>query len=444
MASVLVFQRGRNVLTRAIPQPQAVRGTITVPGDKSISHRALLFGAIAQGKTTIHNLSSSADVMSTLHCIRQLQVDVSEKKGVIEIAGAGRYGWKAAQHPFDCGNSGTTIRLLSGLLAAQPFSATLVGDESLSKRPMKRIIEPLTKMGASISSAPGGFPPLVIQGQQLDPITYSMPIASAQVKSCILFAGLYASGTTKVIEPYPSRDHTERMLQDFGVEVITEDRSVAITGPASLIGREVFVPGDISSAAFFIAAALLVPHSAVTIKNVCLNPTRIGLLEVLQRMGADISIREYSTPSSEPMGEIHVQTSPLSGVEILPDAIPSLIDEIPILAILATQANGKTILSGAQELRVKESDRLKSIATNLAAMGIRIDERADGFIIEGPQQLQGAVVDSFGDHRIAMAFSIAGLISNGATLVQDVDCVRISMPKFYKTLAGICKTGANY
>ncbi len=421
-----------------IKHANAMRGSITVPGDKSISHRALLFAAIAEGKTIINNLSSSADVMSTLHCIRQLNIDAIVKNSEIEMEGTGKFGFKASRHPLDCGNSGTTIRLLSGILAAQPFTtSTLVGDESLSKRPMKRVIEPLTKMGAHISSEPGGFPPLVIHGQPLTPISYQMPIASAQVKSCVLLAGLYATGTTTVIEPYPSRDHTERMLRDFGLNVTTDSTSVSIEGPAKLFGTEVVVPGDISSAAFFIAAALMVPDSEVTIENICLNPTRTGLLDVLQRMGANISIREYETKSSEPIGEIRVTTSQLSGVEISPNMIPKLIDEIPILAVLATQAQGKTILSGAQELRVKESDRLRSIVTNLAAMGIEIEELEDGFIIEGPQKLTGASVDSFGDHRIAMAFSIAGLISKGTTHIKDVDCVRISMPNFYETLAKI-------
>lgn len=429
---------GSDALTQPIKHASAIRGTITVPGDKSISHRALLFAAIAEGKTKIHNLSSSADVMSTLHCLRQLQIGAKEKNSEIEIVGTGKFGFKASQHPLDCGNSGTTIRLLTGILAAQPFTtSTLVGDESLSKRPMKRVIEPLTKMGAQISSEPGGFAPLVIHGQQLKPISYQMPIASAQVKSCVLLAGLYAAGTTTVVEPYPSRDHTERMLRDFGLNVTTDNTSVSIEGPAKLFGSEVFVPGDISSAAFFIAAALMVPDSELTIENICLNPTRTGLLDVLQRMGANLSICEYETKSSEPIGEIRVTTSQLSGVEIPPDMVPKLIDEIPILAVLATQAKGKTMLSGARELRVKESDRLHSIVTNLAVMGIEIEELEDGFIIAGPQKLTGASVDSFGDHRIAMAFSIAGLISEGTTHIKNVDCIRISMPNFYETLENI-------
>ncbi|HEX9971707.1 MAG TPA: 3-phosphoshikimate 1-carboxyvinyltransferase, partial [bacterium] len=252
---------GSDALTQPIKHASAIRGTITVPGDKSISHRALLFAAIAEGKTMIHNLSSSADVMSTLHCLRQLQIGAIEKNRELEIVGTGKFGFKASHNPLDCGNSGTTIRLLSGILAAQPFTSTLVGDESLSKRPMKRVIEPLTKMGAHISSEPGGFPPLVIHGQQLKPINYQMPIASAQLKSCVLLAGLYAAGTTTVIEPYPSRDHTERMLRDFGINVTADNTSVSIHGPAKLFGSEVVVPGDISSAAFFIAAALMVPDS---------------------------------------------------------------------------------------------------------------------------------------------------------------------------------------
>lgn len=420
-----------------IKQAQAIRGNLTVAGDKSISHRALLFSSIAEGKTIIHNLSSSADVLSSLNCIRKLGIVVEEKNGDIEIEGRGKFGFSASKNALDCGNSGTTIRLLSGILAAQPFTTTLVGDESLSKRPMRRVIEPLTQMGAHISSQAGGLPPLVIHGRHLKPITYQMPIASAQVKSCVLLAGLYATGMTTVIEPYPSRDHTERMLRDFGLNVKIENTSVSIEGPAQLTGSDVFVPGDFSSAAFFIAAALLVPDSEVTIENVCLNPTRTGLLDVLQTMGANISVQEYQTNSSEPIGEIYVRTSQLSGATITPEAIPKLIDEIPILAVLATQAKGKTIVTGARELRVKESDRLKSIVTNLAAMGIDIKELDDGFIIEGPQKLNSASVDSFEDHRIAMAFSIAGLISEGNTYIENVDCVRISMPNFYEALANI-------
>lgn len=420
-----------------IKQAQAIRGNLTVAGDKSISHRALLFSSIAEGKTIIHNLSSSADVLSSLNCIRKLGIVVEEKNGDIEIEGRGKFGFSASKNALDCGNSGTTIRLLSGILAAQPFTTTLVGDESLSKRPMRRVIEPLTQMGAHVSSQAGGLPPLVIHGRHLKPITYQMPIASAQVKSCVLLAGLYATGMTTVIEPYPSRDHTERMLRDFGLNVKIENTSVSIEGPAQLTGSDVFVPGDFSSAAFFIAAALLVPDSEVTIENVCLNPTRTGLLDVLQTMGANISVQEYQTNSSEPIGEIYVRTSQLSGATITPEAIPKLIDEIPILAVLATQAKGKTIVTGARELRVKESDRLKSIVTNLAAMGIDIKELDDGFIIEGPQKLNSASVDSFEDHRIAMAFSIAGLISEGNTYIENVDCVRISMPNFYEALANI-------
>ena len=427
-------------MIKAIQKATAIRGSISVPGDKSISHRALLFAAIAEGKTIIHNLSPSADVMSTLHCLKQLQIDIQVQQEKMEVAGTGAYGFKASSNPLDCGNSGTTIRLLAGILAAQPFASTLVGDESLSKRPMKRVMTPLAQMGAQISSDAGGFPPLVIHGQQLKPITYQMPIASAQVKSCVLLAGLYARGTTTIIESFQSRDHTERMLQDFGVTVATNQSAVSIDGPAKLIATEVFVPGDISSAAFFIAAALMVPDAELTIENVCLNPTRTGLLSALQNMGANISIRGYETKSSEPIGEITVKTSQLSGAEISPDMIPKLIDEIPILAVLATQAQGKTILSGARELRVKESDRLHSIVTNLTAMGIEIEEHEDGFVIEGPQILTGASVDSFGDHRIAMAFSVAGLISEGITKINNADCVKISMPNFYEALATICTT----
>lgn len=329
------------------------------------------------------------------------------------------------------------MRLLSGILAAQPFVSHLVGDESLSRRPMKRIIDPLSRMGANIESQQGGLAPLIIRGSQLRPITYHTPVASAQVKSCILLAGLYAEGTTAVIEPQLSRDHTERMLTDFGVSVIKNGLTVSITGRQTLRGRDIYVPGDFSSAAFFIAAALLVPESQLVIKNVCLNPTRIGLLDILKDMGAEIRVQPQFHHSAEPVGDLMISATRLRGTTIGPERIPSLIDEVPILAVIATQAHGVTRLTGASELRVKESDRLQSVVKNLVAMGADITELPDGFVVTGPQKLHGARVDSFNDHRIAMAFSIAGLIAIGETQVMHSDCVQISMPNFFETLQEI-------
>lgn len=420
-----------------IRQARRIKGTITVPGDKSISHRGLLLGAVAEGTTEISNLSSSADVKSTRRCLKQLGIEINEKDDLLEIAGNGLYGLKASAVPLDCGNSGTTMRLLSGILAAQPFISTLIGDESLSKRPMRRIIEPLIQMGAKIKSQAGGFAPLIIHGNKLKPIYYHNPVASAQVKSCILLAGLYAPGLTTVTEPHLSRDHTERMLTDFGVKVKRNGLAVSIEGNQSLRGCEIIVPGDFSSAAFFIGAALIVPESSLKIKNIGLNPTRTGLLKVLKQMGANIEIQQHVQLSFEPMGDVTVSTSQLNGVEIFPDLLPKLIDEVPILAVISSQARGTTRLSGAKELRVKESDRLHAIVNNLSLMGIQIGEKEDGFVIEGRQKLKGAVIDSFNDHRIAMAFAIAGLIAEGETQLINTECVEISMPNFFETLQGI-------
>lgn len=420
-----------------IRSARGIKGTISVPGDKSISHRGLLLGAIAEGKTKISNLSSSADVRSTWHCLKQLGIKINNRNNLVEIAGNGKYGLKAASAPLDCGNSGTTMRLLSGILAAQPFSSTLIGDESLTRRPMRRIIEPLTQMGAKIESQPGGFAPLKILGNTLRSIRYQSPVASAQVKSGILLAGLYSLGITTVNEPFLSRDHTERMLTDFGATVKRNGLEVSIEGQQTLSGCDITVPGDFSSAAFFIGAALIIPEAELKIKNVCLNPTRTGLLEVLDQMGASVVIQQHERKSSEPVGDLTVRTSQLIGVEIPPDLVPKLIDEVPILAVIATQARGITRLAGAQELRVKESDRLRAIVNNLSLMGVPVNEREDGFIIEGQQQPQGAVIDSYGDHRIAMAFAMAGLIAAGTTQINNSECVEISMPNFFETLQEI-------
>ena len=420
-----------------IRQARGIKGTITVPGDKSISHRGLLLGAIAEGTTAIHNLSSSVDVWSTWRCLKQLGVEIIEKDDSLEVIGKGFYGLKPPSKRLDCGNSGTTMRLMTGILAAQPFTTTLVGDDSLNQRPMKRIIEPLTQMGAKIESQPGGLAPLTISGSKLNATYYKSPVASAQVKSAILLAGLHARGTTTVNEPHLSRDHTERMLADFGVIVNRAGLSVSLDGGKVLHGSEVRVPGDFSSSAFFIGAALIVPNSELTIKNAGLNPTRTGMLAILKHTGAKIEIEPYQQKSSEPVGDINVFTSRLNGIEIPPDLVPKLIDEVPILAVIATQAKGTTKLTGAKELRVKESDRLNAIVNNLSLMGVQIEELEDGFIIEGQQKLKGAVVDSYGDHRIAMAFAVAGLIAEGETQIKNSECVEISMPNFFETLQEI-------
>ncbi|MDZ7263181.1 MAG: 3-phosphoshikimate 1-carboxyvinyltransferase [candidate division KSB1 bacterium] len=417
-----------------IDAAKTVTGSLAVPGDKSISHRALMLGAIADERTIVQNLSPAADVRSTMNCLQQLHAAIHEYEGAIVIDGQGLYGLQPADGPLDCGNSGTTMRLLAGILAAQPFSATLIGDASLSRRPMKRIMDPLAQMGAKIQSQPGGLAPLVITGDRLHPIRFHSPVASAQVKSCVLLAGLYAEGITSVVEPHLSRDHSERMLTDFGVQLVRNGFEVALQGPARLAGHHIHVPGDFSSAAFFIGAALITPASRITIRQVGLNPTRTGLLDVLQEMGARVDVQQYPNSASEPMGELTAQTSNLSGVDIPPEIVPRLIDEIPILAIIATQARGRTTISGARELRVKESDRLHAVATNLAAMGVRVTEKDDGLVIDGPQRLLGATVDSYGDHRLAMAFAIAGLIGRGQTQIAGAESVAVSMPNFFDAL----------
>ena len=407
-------------------------GQITVPGDKSISHRALLLSAVASGRTVVTGLATAADVQSTRVCLEDLGVPITTQGDEIIIDGVGSTGLKPASQALNAGNSGTTVRLLSGILAGQNFATTITGDDSLRKRPMKRIIEPLEKMGAIVESQQG-FPPLTIHGSDLRTIEYNMPIASAQVKSCILLAGMYAKGTTTICEPAQSRDHTERMLQEFGVHLKCNNLSVSMDGPVELSGCKIFVPGDISSAAFFLVAGLVIPQSLITIYNLGLNPTRTGILHALDLMGAQLKV-EMSQSRGEPRGKVIVESQSLHSVEIAGEMIPRIIDEIPILAVAATQAQGTTIVTDAKELRVKETDRIAATCTNLRRMGVAVQEHDDGFTITGPCRLKGAEVDSFGDHRIAMAFAIAALLAEGETKIKNADCVDISYPEFFKVL----------
>ncbi len=395
-----------------------LRGTLTLPGDKSISHRALMLGSIASGDTEITNLLRGADVLSTMSAMRSLGVQIDDDGSKVVIHGQGLHGFKAASHPIDCGNSGTTMRLLMGLLAGQPFSATLIGDTSLSKRPMKRVAEPLRQMGAHIDLTDEKNAPVHIHGIQLHGIHYELPIASAQVKSAIMLAGLYCDTPPVITGQTQSRDHTERMFEMFGK-------------PPR--GIQLKVPGDPSTAAFWVVAATLVPGSEITLQGISLNPTRIGYLDVLERMGAKIT-RETTVGGPEPAGNLHIQHAKLSATEIIADEIPNVIDEIPILAIAMSQAIGESRVSGAEELRVKESDRLEAIAQNLRAMGAEIDLTPDGFSITGPTSLQGANIKTHDDHRIAMAFAIAGLVASGQTNIDNPSCVQISYPEFFKTL----------
>ena len=409
-----------------------------MPGDKSISHRAALIAALASGVTEISNFSTAQDCASTLACLQQLGVPVEFNEGVVRIAGDQTL--KAPDAPLVCGNSGSTMRILAGVLAGQNFDAELVGDKSLSSRPMRRIIEPLELMGARIDST-DGKPPLRIHGlDQLAPITYQLPVASAQVKSAILFAGLFANGRTTVIEKSPSRDHTERLFNGFGVPVTTnDDLSITIDGPARFTGGTITIPGDVSSAAYFIAAAMLLPRSELTIEAVGLNPTRAAFLSVLRSWGAKISIHDLRDERNEPVGTVVVTGGLHSAARdedriLSGSMIPSLIDELPLLAVVGSQIPGGIEIRDAEELRLKESDRLLATAENLRAMGANVEEFDDGIAVSGPADLHGATIDSFGDHRIAMAFSVAALIAGGETEIMDSECVGISFPEFFSLL----------
>lgn len=418
-----------------LEQISSLHGEIAIPGDKSISHRGIMFGAISQGTTYIKNFLQSADCLSTISCFRKMGIEIENTAGSVRIQGKGLHGLHAPSDILDVGNSGTTIRLISGILSGQNFASTLTGDESIQKRPMGRIITPLQQMGAKINSIKNNScAPLSIEGATLHGIHYQSPVASAQVKSCVLLAGLYADRPTSVTEPYLSRNHTELMLKYFGAEVSSHDRTASIVPDPVLEGREITVPGDISSAAYFIAAALIVPGSELLIKNVGINPTRDGILRVCKEMGADITLVNVDESGAEPVADLLVRHSALKGVTIEGALIPTLIDEIPIIAILAAFAEGTTVIRNAEELKVKESNRLDIMVNDLSAMGADIQGTDDGMIINGGQPLHGAVIDSHMDHRIAMAFSIAALASEGATEILRSDCVNISFPSFYHDL----------
>lgn len=421
-------------------------GEVTPPSDKSISHRAIMFSSLADGKSVIRNFLRAEDPMRTLNAFKQMGVDIkdsaqlsalSSQHNEIIINGKGLHGLKEPEGVIDCGNSGTTMRLLSGVLAAQPFPSTLTGDEFLLKRPMQRVIGPLTQMGAEISSEEGGLPPLKIKGGRLKPIEYNSPIASAQVKSAILLAGLYCDGTTTVIEPGRSRDHTERMLKALGSGIKIDGLHVSITGGAALCPMDITVPGDLSSAAFFIVAGLIVPGSELVVRKVGINPTRTGIIDVLKAMGADIRVDNERDVSGEPVADIFISYSELKGIDINGDMILKAIDEFPILCVAAAKAKGTTKITGAGELRVKESDRITAMASELKKMGVSVEELEDGIIIEGTENLQPAQVVSYGDHRIAMSMIIAGLTAAGAITVSDTDCVNTSFPGFMEMLESL-------
>lgn len=410
-----------------------LKGEITIPADKSVSHRAIMFSSIANGKCIIRNFSSGADCRSTLNIFRQLGVNIKEiDKKTVEIISDGNL--IKTFSPLDAGNSGTTTRLISGILAGQDFDSEIIGDESLSKRPMKRIIEPLTQMGAKIDSVDGHLP-LKIYGRKLNGITYRSPIASAQVKSCILLAGLNAEGETTVIEPYLSRNHTELMLKYLGANIETDGNKVTIK-PSVLDAKNINIVGDISSAAFFIVAGLIVPNSDFVIRNVGVNPTRTGILDIAKRMGSEISVLNRRTEAGEDCADIQVQyTENLKGCVIEGEDIPRLIDELPVIAVLASQAEGETIVKNAEDLRNKESDRIKCLVVELKKIGVNIEETPDGFIIQGKTLLKGgAELESYHDHRLAMSFYVAGLISQNEIAINGFEWTNISFPEFEKLI----------
>lgn len=413
-----------------------LRGELTVPGDKSISHRAVMFGALARGTTEVTNFLQGADCLSTIDCFRRLGIEIDITPEKILVHGKGLHGLQAPLEMLDTGNSGTTTRLISGILAGQCFETILNGDSSIQSRPMKRIMEPLAQMGADIVSINGnGCAPLRIRpAASLHGISYQSPVASAQVKSCILLAGLYADTPTSVTEPQLSRNHTELMLSGFGADVRTEGNTAVIRPEPDLRAMKLKVPGDISSAAYFIAAALTVPDSELLIKNVGINPTRDGILRVLREMGADISLQNKKISGGEPTADLLVKYSSLKGTIIGGALIPTLIDELPVIAVLAALAEGTTIIRDAAELKVKESNRIDTVAAALTAMGAHVQATDDGMIIDGGYPLHGAVVDSHLDHRIAMSFAVAALAADGETEITGADCVRISYPDFYETL----------
>lgn len=413
-----------------------LKGNISVPGDKSISHRSLILGSIAQGETRIYNFLNSLDCLQTFECMQSLGAEIElGEDNFIKIKGKGLYGLQEPKDILEVGNSGTTIRLLAGLLSGQNFYSVLNGDNSIRKRPMKRVVQPLRLMGADIwGREDGQLAPLSIKGSLLNPIRYTLTVASAQVKSALLLAGLYAAGETIIKEPLPTRDHTERMLSIMQADIMISHQEIIIIGGKYLKGTDLFIPGDISSAAYFIAAASILKDSQIVISQVGVNPTRTGIIKILKRMGAKINILNYQIKSNEPQADLEIEYSELKGISIMPEEIPFLIDELPLIALVATQAQGKTIVSGAKELRVKETDRLKAIVSELKKMGANIKEKEDGFIVVGPSKLQGAACESYHDHRIAMSLAIAALLAEGKTVIKNSECIDISFPGFENTL----------
>lgn len=425
--------------TRTVPPSSGLRGEITVPGDKSISHRSIMLGSLAEGTTTVHGFLHGEDNHATLGAFRAMGVEVEELPGgVLRIHGVGLDGLKEPGDVIDCGNSGTTIRLMTGLLAGQSFFSVLTGDQYLRKRPMKRVVGPLAAMGARIWGRGGGdLAPLAIQGGALQPAGYASPIASAQVKSALMLAGLYADGETVVREPHLSRDHSERMLRFFGAEVTSFEGGVSAAGRPRLEGREVFVPGDISSAAFFMVAALITPGSELLIRNVGVNPTRSGIIDILQEMGGSLQLTNERELSGEPVADILVKSSDLNGIEIGGSVVPRAIDEFPVVSVAAAFAEGTTTIRDARELRVKETDRIAAMVAELSKLGGRVEAREDGMVITGIERLRGGAVASHGDHRIAMSMAVAAQRAEAPVSIADTGCTATSFPNFWELLAEV-------
>jgi len=419
---------------------RTLRGTVTVPGDKSVSHRAVMLGALARGETVIKNFLAGKDCLSTIDCFRKLGIDIKMPvAGTVRVRGRELHGLSEPEDILDAGNSGTTMRLLLGILSGQPFFSVITGDRSLRRRPMARVTGPLGLMGARVEGRRNGnLAPLAVRGGRLKPITFTSKVASAQVKSAVLLAGLFAEGETVFTEPCRSRDHTERMLRQFGAEVDISGGSIRVKGHPGLTGQKVNVPGDISSAAFLMAAAAALPGSDLTLQGVGVNPARNGIIEVLSDMGAEIEIFNYRQEGAEPVADIRVSNSKkLSGISVGGKMIPRLIDDIPALAVAAAMAEGKTEIRDAGELKVKESNRIYAVADLLAGFGAGVEELTDGLLIRGGRDLKGCICKSHGDHRIAMAAAVAGLLAGGETVVLNAECIDISFPGFYDVLKNI-------
>ena len=423
-------------MNHTVQQAARLQGRVSLPSDKSIAHRSALLSGLGDGTSRIVNYPSSADPQSTLSCLQQLGLKVEEEEGALLVHGQGLQGLSPADDAIDCGNSGTTMRLLSGILAGQPFSSTLTGDASLRSRPMQRIADPLSDMGAHIGLTDGHAPIRLHGGQALQGFEYRLPVASAQVKSCVLLAGLFAEGETTVIEPVPARDHTERML---GLDVVelNGERHITVQGGQHIEARTWTVPRDFSAAAFLLVAGTIVPDSQIQLNGVGINPSRYALLEVLQAMGANITVQNERSYGGEPIADLTVASADLHGISVSGPLIPNLIDEIPILAVAGAFAKGRTEIRDAAELRVKETDRIAAIVEGLSALGAQVEAFEDGLAVTGGRPLTGTMVDSHDDHRIAMALGVAGLAAKGATTIQDAECARISFPGFWKVLADI-------